>query len=298
MTDKNHVTIIAGPTASGKTAHALNIAAETPSVIINADSQQLYKSLPILTAQPTADEQKTCPHFLYGTLGDNDFMSASMWAEAAATHIKQAWNAGLRPIIVGGTGFYLKALMDGFSPIPDVPLSMREQCNADFAAHGAEQFHADLTRDDPIMAGRLHPHDKQRVIRAREVLNFTGTSLSVWQDMPPINILTDAIYEIKITTPPRDILYARCDARIHQMIEMGALGEITNLDARLTNKKAPVTKALGYHELRAHIHGDISLDEAIAATALTTRHYAKRQVTWFKNQIKPQENILNIETIG
>lgn len=292
------VTIIAGATASGKTKFSLNFAQNHNGIIINADSQQLYKSLPILTAQPNATEQSLCPHALFGTLDDDDYMSAAAWAEAAATLIKQAWIDNKHPILVGGTGFYLKALLDGFSPMPTIPLSVRDKWIQNFAEIGADEFHKNLMRDDPETASRLHKHDKQRLIRAREVFDVTQKSLSEWQKLPAIQMLPEAVYNIYIINLPRAILYDRCNQRIHNMLAAGALEEVKTLHDRLQNKSAPVTKALGYFEFCDALKGVTTLDHAIEQTALTTRHYAKRQVTWFNNQIKPQANIHSIEIIN
>lgn len=291
------VTIIAGPTASGKTKFALEYAENNNGVIINADSQQLYKSLPILTAQPDANEQARCPHYLYGVLGNDDYMSASLWAKTASEHIKNSWDTGKHPILVGGTGFYLKALMDGFSPIPEIPLSVRNLWIKNFEDRGADNFFNDLKRDDPVIASRLHKHDKQRLIRAREVLDHTQKSLSEWQNIPHTQILPEAFYKFYILKPARDILYERCNKRIYSMIQQGVLTEVQSLMQTLKNADAPVTKALGFKEFQNHLKGNINLNDAIEQTALITRHYAKRQVTWFNNQIKPQENILSIEII-
>jgi tRNA dimethylallyltransferase len=290
-----NVTIIAGPTAGGKSARALEYAAQYNRVIINADSQQLYKSLPILTAQPSVDDQKICKHKLYGVLDDGEFMSATKWAEQASALIKQSWHDNTHPILVGGTGFYLKALMDGFSPIPDVPLSVRDKWNNMFKDIGAEQFHAELESVDPIMADKLHPHDKQRLIRAREVLDYTGISLAVWQSKPNEQILPEAIYNVILVMPERNKLYARCNARLQMMMDMGVMDEIMVLDKRLIDKNAPVTKAIGYHELLSYGMGQSSRNQAIELAAQITRNYAKRQVTWFRNQIKKQKNIAQVQ---
>ena len=290
-----NVTIIAGPTAGGKSAHALEYAAQYNGVIINADSQQLYQSLPILTAQPSHDDQQLCPHQLYGVLDDHEFMSATKWAEQASALIKQSWENNTHPIVVGGTGFYLKALIDGFSPIPGVPLSVREKWNNVFDDIGAENFHAELESVDPIMADKLHPHDKQRLIRAREVLDYTGTSLATWQSKPNEQILPEAIYNVILVMPERDKLYARCNARLGMMMDMGVMDEIMALHERLLDKNAPVTKAIGYHELLSYGLGQSTRDQAIELAAQITRNYAKRQVTWFRNQIKKQKNVAQVQ---
>lgn len=297
MSEQTHpnVTIIAGPTAGGKSAYALDYAHARNGVIINADSQQLYRALPILTAQPSADDQKLCPHILYGVLDDHEFMSAAMWAKEAAHHIRESWENGHHPIIVGGTGFYLKALMDGFSPIPDVPLSVRDKWNNHFEKIGGEAFHAELSELDPIMADRLHPHDKQRLIRAREVLDHTQKSLAAWQDMPPEQILPEAIYNVILVMPERDILYERCNARFRHMVQHGAVEEVMTLDKHLIDKSAPVTKAIGYDEILAYGQGRLSLDQAIETASQITRNYAKRQVTWFRNQIRPEKNVAQVQ---
>ena len=290
-----HVTIIAGPTASGKSAHALSYAAEHHGVIINADSQQLYQSLPILTAQPSQTDIAQCPHVMYGILGDDDYMSAAKWAVEAAQHIKTCWANHQHPILVGGTGFYLKALLDGFSPIPDVPLTVRAKWNEKFEQTDVTDFFREFEMIDPVMAQRLHPHDKQRIIRACEVIDHTGISLATWQNEPHHQILPEAIYNIILILPPRDILYTRCNARLAHMINQGAIEEVVALDERLHDKSAPVTKAIGYPELLAYAKGTMTHDQAFESAAQMTRNYAKRQVTWFRNQIKAEKNVAQVQ---
>ena len=285
---KTNVTIIAGATASGKSARAIELALQRNAVIINADSQQLYKALPILTAQPSIDDLNSAPHLLYGILDHHEQWSAATWANNCADLIRDLWNQNKHPIIVGGTGFYIKALLDGFSPLPDVPPEYRTNGNEAFKQHGAEKFYADLIKDDPLIEGRLNPNDKQRLIRAREVFDYTKQSIIEWQAKPNIPILPEAIFDIEIISLPRDILYARCEKRIQVMLDQGVMDEVMKLYADLETLKtptAPVTKALGYHEFSNYGLGNMSLDDAIEKTALLTRHYAKRQVTWFKNQM-------------
>jgi tRNA dimethylallyltransferase len=291
---QGNVTIIAGPTASGKSALAIDYALHHNGIIINADSQQLYQSLPILTAQPTNHDQQICSHSLYGMLGNDDYMSAAKWATEAVREIKTAWENGQLPLLVGGTGFYLKALIDGFSPIPDVPLPVRDYWSHEFETQGAEKFYADLERDDPRSAEKLHPHDKQRLIRAREVFEHTKISITDWQEKDPIHILPEAIFDIHLIIPEREQLYVRCNQRIFHMMDQGVMNEVMVLYGDLTDPLAPVTKALGYKELLAYGLGQSSRDQAIESAAQMTRNYAKRQTTWFRNQIKIQKNVADV----
>ncbi len=257
-------------------------------VIINADSMQVYDALHVLTAQPPADEQAQAPHRLYATLQPGDRCSAPRWRELAMAEIETALENGQTPIIVGGTGFYIKTLMEGLSPIPDVPPEIRAQTMALQKETGNPAFHALLAEKDPVMAGRLNPNDTQRLIRAYEVMQATGKSLAHWQSLPPVGPPAHWRFEKKYVNPDRDTLYARCNARFDQMVETGILDEVAALDALIGNgtvpEKAPITHALGFHPLRTHLHGNMSLDDAIERAKQETRNYAKRQVTWLNNQ--------------
>lgn len=282
------ITVIAGPTASGKSGHALNIARQNNGTIINADSLQIYDALPILTAQPEAADLAAAPHFLYGILPPTAQSTAAAWAALAVQAIEETMDKGRMPIVVGGTGLYLKALLRGLSPIPSVPEAVRQEARARHKEIGAMAFYADLSAHDPLMAGRLHPNDTQRVIRAWEVVVATGQSLADWQDAPPQPLRPHWRYDVTLILPPRDVLYARCDARFLQMVTAGVLDEVAAYDGPAD---AACTKALGYAPLAAHLRGEITLENAVAKAQQDTRNYAKRQVTWFKGQLKPTDTI-------
>lgn len=289
--DTKPVIIIFAPTASGKSALALDIAKQQNGVIINADSMQVYDALHMLTAQPPTEEQEQAPHKLYGILPPQDECSAQRWRDLATQEINAAHENGQLPIIIGGTGFYIKALTEGFSPVPEVPQHIRDKCTTRHHEIGNPAFHAELAAKDPVMAQRLHPNDTQRLIRAAEVLEATGKSLASWQKQPnsgPPD--TSWEFEYHYIDMPREDLYARCDARFDIMIEGGALEEIRQLSALIDDgivpETAQITNALGFHPLRAYIRDEMSWDDAVNRSKQETRNYAKRQLTWLRNQIK------------
>lgn len=286
------VRVIAGPTASGKSALALRMAGEIGGVIINADSMQVYDALPILTARPSADDERQVPHRLYGFLDATERCTAARWAAEARREIDAALTGGENPVVVGGTGFYISALTEGLSPIPDVPPEMRARVSNRQRELGNPVFHAELEKRDPVMAARLNPNDTQRLIRAMEVLEATGRSLSYWQSLPPEKS-GDYEFEIHPVMPDRMELNKRCDRRFDMMMAADVLEEVRAFDARITAGEVPedslVTHALGFRPLRAHLHGTLSREEAIALSKTETRQYAKRQVTWFRNRMKQQD---------
>ena len=285
----NNIHIVAGPTASGKSAKAMELARAHNGVIINCDSQQIYDDLPILSAQPSKDDKAKIPHRLYAELHPNDVCSAGNWREIVEPIIEDTIQNGQTPVICGGTGLYIKALIEGLSPIPDIPQNVRTDVVARYEEIGAEQFYAELKARDPVMAGRFHVNHKARIIRAMEVLEATGKSLAVWQeeDREPPPAHWD--FEIHKILPERETLYERCNTRFEWMVENGALEEVEAFDQRLQSGEVesgvPLTKALGFKQLRSHLRGEIPLEEAITLSQGETRRYAKRQVTWFRNQL-------------
>ena len=285
MTEHQPVIIVAGPTACGKSALALDIAEQFGGTVINADSMQVYSELRVLTARPPPGDEARAPHRLYGILPAASSCSAARWREMALAEIAEAHDAGRLPVVCGGTGLYLKALVEGLSPMPDVPAAIRGRLKARLAELGAGALHADLSERDPEMAGRLKPGDGQRILRALEVLEATGLSLADWQageaEAPPAGLRFPAI----LLAPPRDALYAACDARFLAMLECGALDEVRRFTALALDPGLPAMKALGLRELAAHLAGDYGLDQAVALAQQSTRRYAKRQTTWFKHQI-------------
>ena len=286
---KNNIRIpvIAGPTAGGKSARAMDVALSRNGVIINADSMQVYNALPILSAQPGAQDKAAAPHLLYGVLEPADKCSAPRWAAMAAKEIESILDEGKTPIIVGGTGLYIEALMYGLSPIPDVPPAIRARAMARQAELGNPDFHTDLATRDPVMAQRLKPQDTQRLVRAWEVLEATGKSLAEWQAIPPVK-LGDWEFDVMLVMPPRDELHARINRRFDLMMEGDVLEEVASFAARIEGgeivETAPITNALGFRELRDFLRGHISKDDAVERAKAATRQYAKRQVTWFKNR--------------
>lgn len=289
MPPKHTVHIIGGPTASGKSALALEVAAEQNGVILNADSMQVYDALPILTAQPSAEDKTQAPHDLYGTLHPNESCSAGNWREMVLPRIVQILEEGRTPIVVGGSGLYIKALTEGLSPIPDIPEDIRQAAANRQKEMGNPTFHAELQKRDPVMAQRFHPYHTARLVRAWEVLEATGKSLSEWQMLPRLRPPEEWTFEITLVLPERETLRERCDRRFIWMLENGAAEEAEAFMARLdkgeVNEGAPIVKALGFRALRDWISGQASKEEAIEKASAQTRQYAKRQVTWFRNQI-------------
>ncbi|OAN49795.1 tRNA (adenosine(37)-N6)-dimethylallyltransferase MiaA [Paramagnetospirillum marisnigri] len=290
MTPPPPAIVVAGPTASGKSGLALRLAREFDGVVINADSMQVYAGLPILTAQPPAADHAVVPHRLYGVLPPSEACSAARWRDLAAEEMNVAWEAGKLPIVVGGTGLYLRSLMQGLSPIPDIPDEVRDATRARMAEVGAPAFHAELAARDPVMAERLRPSDSQRLVRAAEVLAATGRSLAQWQAEPLSGGVTARWFTIALL-PEREPLYAACDRRFRAMVAQGALDEARAMADLGLDPALPAMKALGLRELMAHLAGEMELDAAIAAACQATRNYAKRQVTWFRHQLMASETV-------
>ena len=279
------VALIAGPTASGKSALALAIAARHDGVVINADSAQVYADLRILTARPSAEEEASAPHCLFGHVDAADATySAARWAAEATRAIDDVVAQGRLPILVGGTGLYIRTLLDGIAPVPAIDPDLREQVRALPVA----EAHAALAAEDPAAAARLAPADTTRVARALEVVRGTGRPLAEWQAARAGGIGDRIDLVATILLPPRDVLVARCDARLAQMFDGGAPEEVAALLARADlPDDAPVRRAIGVPEIAAWLAGDATRDAALAAARLATRRYAKRQLTWFRHQPPP-----------
>jgi tRNA dimethylallyltransferase len=295
--------LIAGPTASGKSALALALAlAERRSgIIVNADSMQVYRDLKIITARPDADEETRVPHRLYGHVDAAENYSVGRWLRDAAAVLAEAEAAQRLPIFVGGTGLYFKALTRGLAAVPPIPPPIRATLRAQLVKEGPHALHLMLQQRDPASAARLLPGDGVRIVRALEVLQATGRSLSEWHrtGMPPLIAPASAV-EIFLT-PDRSELYRRIDARFETMIESGALEEVRLLAARALNPLLPAMKAHGVPWLHRHLAGEITLADAIEEAKKDTRRYSKRQVTWFRNQmpgwiwVKPEEALPTIK---
>ena len=278
------VALIAGPTASGKTALALRLAQSGNFVIINADSAQVYADLPILSAQPTAEEQASVPHHLFGYLDSVTPCSAARWAGDAKRAIAQAHATGATPILVGGSGLYIRTLLEGIAPIPEVDPELR----AKIRAMPVENAYKALQQYDAPIAATLAPTDISRNTRALEVIQSTGRSIMVWRATKTGGIAADVMLRPLLLLPPRDWLYDRCDARFELMMDRGAVEEVKALLARNLPHDAPVMRAIGVPEISAYLNGTIHRQEAISRGQTATRQYAKRQFTWFRNQAPPE----------
>lgn len=285
------IVVVAGPTAGGKSALALALAGEFAGTIINADSMQLYRGLEILTAQPDAAARARAPHALYGVLDPADPASAGRWRAMAAEAIRTAQADGRLPILVGGTGLYLRALMRGLAPIPPIPAGIRAAARALHAELGGAAFRARLAERDPDAAARLKPGDTQRLIRAYEVVAATGRPIASFQRGESPAGGREGRFFTVLVMPPRAALYGTIDARFLRMIRQGALAEARALWARRLDPSLPAMKALGLPALFDHLNGLISLEEAIARAQQATRRYAKRQATWFRHQLEPDHRI-------
>lgn len=277
------VTLIAGPTASGKSVLALQRARETGAAIVNADSQQLYADLRILSARPSAEDEGQAEHRLYGVADAADAWSVGRWARAVAPLLAEL-RAQERPaLIVGGTGLYFTALTKGIADIPDVPASARDAAQETYDFLGEDALRARLSERDPRAAAAIAPGDRQRLTRAWAVLETTGRALSDWQaETRPL--LTPGTYDRLVIEPERAALYANCDRRVGLMVEQGALDEVRALTRRRLDPDLPAMKAVGVRDFAAHLEGKVTLDEAMDAVRQATRNYAKRQLTWFRNQ--------------
>lgn len=284
----NGALLIAGPTASGKSRLALDLAERLASmggaVIVNADSMQVYRELRVLTARPSTEDEARAPHRLYGVLSAAVACSAIRWRGLVMAEIERAWGEGRVPIVVGGTGLYFRALLDGLAPVPAIPDDVRRAARELHDRIGAESFHARLYVRDPTMAARLETGDGQRLIRAWEVLEATGVSLAEWQHRAEPNAGFAAPSLRFVLDVPRPEIWARIERRLAAMIEGGALSEVVALDALGLEPSLPAMKAAGVPELLAHVRGECSLEEAVERATAATRRLAKRQTTWFRHQ--------------
>jgi tRNA dimethylallyltransferase len=275
--------LIAGPTASGKSALAAALAARLDGVVINADSMQVYRELRVLTARPDDALLARAPHRLYGVIPAAERCSAGRWLELALAEIAAARAAGKRPILVGGTGLYFRALLEGLAPVPAVPAAAVATAEADYLRLGGAAFRAGLARNDPGALALL-PSDRQRLVRLAAVHAATGRTLAAWQaeqagpklDGPAVKIALD---------PPRAVVHARINERVPAMLAAGALEEARVLVALDLAPSLPAMKAVGVHILAAHLRGELSRDAAIEQVQAATRQYAKRQKTWIRHQM-------------
>lgn len=277
--------LIAGPTASGKSALAARLAREIGGEVVGADSMQLYADLQLLTARPSPDElQGEAPHHLMGVADAAEAWSVGRWVRAAEPLIGEILARGGQPIVAGGTGLYFAALTEGLAEAPDVPAAVRAQAAADYEALGETGFRRRLAEVDPAAAARISPGDRQRLCRAWEVWAASGVALTEWQARTR-PVLAPGSWRGVVLDPPRQALYARCDARLEAMLDQGALAEVGALMARGLSPDLPAMKAVGVRELASHLAGETSLAEALAEAQRETRRYVKRQSTWLRHRM-------------
>jgi tRNA dimethylallyltransferase len=274
--------LIAGPTASGKSAAALALAERLPGTIINADSMQVYRELRVLTARPAETDMARAPHRLYGMVSAAEAYSVGRWLEQASVALVDAADEGRMPILVGGTGLYFKALTEGLAPTPDVPPEVRDHWRQREEQVGAEGLYRELAVRDPAMAARLRPTDPQRLVRALEVIDATGVSLAEWQGAEAEPGLAPERVLKLVVAPERETVYAAIDARFDMMMTAGALDEVRGLLALGLDQGLPAMRAHGVRELGAYLAGNSSLDQAVAKAKTESRRYAKRQMTWLR----------------
>ncbi len=271
--------LIAGPTASGKSAIAAELAGRLKGVIINADALQVYGALRILSARPDAEEEVRLPHRLFGHVDASERYSVGRWLEDVGPVLEAVWAADQVPVLVGGTGLYFKALEEGLAPVPDVPAEVRERVAAWYADEGVDGLKRRLA------AGEGEALDQHRLIRAVEVLEATGRSLGDWQTERTAPLLAGAHVARAFLMPDRELAYARCEERFDEMLDAGALEEVEALLELGLDPDLPAMKAIGVSELSRHLAGELSLDDASVLAKMQTRRYVKRQMTWFRSQM-------------
>ncbi len=277
--------LITGPTASGKSALALELAKRHGGVVVNADSMQVYDTLRLLTARPSDEEMEGIPHHLYGHVPAGAAYSTGDWLREVGELLARLKADGTLPVIVGGTGLYFKALTGGLSDMPAIPADVREDLRRRLAEEGIAALYTLLERADPGMAAKLNPQDGQRILRALEVVTVTGRSISEFQGKAGPMIVDPGRARKLVVLPERDILYSRIDRRFSTMLESGAVEEVEALLALDLPPEMPVMKAIGVSQIAAMLKGEMSREEVIEKASAATRQYAKRQMTWFRNQM-------------
>jgi tRNA dimethylallyltransferase len=274
------LTLIAGPTASGKSALAMRLATERPSVIVNADAMQVYADLRVLTARPSAEDEAAVPHRLFGHIDGATAYSAADWADAGRQVLAEIWSAGQHPILVGGTGLYIRTLLEGIAPVPPIDPAIR----AEVRAMDVATAHAALTGEDPLAAARLRPSDTTRVARALEVVRSTGRPLTDWQSERTGGIGSAIGLRAIVVDPPREAVVARSKLRVAMMLADGAIDEVAALRERNLDPALPVMRAIGVRPLLQYLSGEVTLDRAAENICADTRAYIKRQQTWMRGQ--------------
>jgi len=278
-------TLIAGPTASGKSALALRMAQETGSIVVNADSMQVYEELRILTSRPTPEDEAAALHRLYGFRAAAKAYSVADWLGDIRPLIDDARAGGPSLIITGGSGLYFRGLLEGLSPVPQIPDEIRAFWRGEATRKPSSELHAVLEQRDPAMASRLPPSDTQRIVRALEVVEATGASLLEWRNTPGTPLIHEQEAERIFVCPPRDVLYARCEARFERMADDGAIEEVERLGALRLDPALPLMRAVGVRPLLRHLDGNLDRGAALDEAKTETRRYAKRQITWARRNM-------------
>ncbi len=287
MSDTNAI-LIAGPTASGKSGLALEMAAACGGFVVNTDSMQVYDVLNVLTARPEADALTAVDHFLYGHVHPSKDYSTGRWMADVTALLARPALKGRTPVFVGGTGLYFRALTGGISQMPDVPGDIRAKWRQRLEEEGPEALHPLLAELDPEAAARIKPQDGQRIVRALEIYEASGRPISHWQGIHSAPLIDMERADRILLLPDRAVLSERIERRLRQMVDNGALDEVGALLALKLDPALPAMKAIGVPELAAHVRGETGLEAALQLAAISTRQYAKRQSTWFRNQLGPE----------
>lgn len=283
--------VVAGPTASGKSSLALDVAQCLNGVVINADSMQIYRDVPTLTARPKSADEEKAEHRLYGFLEPQETYSVFQWVQSAAREIKRAWAKGKVPVVVGGTGFYIQTLIKGISAVPQTKDDIRRQIREELETLGYEKFLKEFQRKDPLFSFT----DPQRVLRAAEVLRQTGQSITYWQSLP-FQKEVEADFFTILMDLPRAVLYERCNERFGLMLRGTAVEEVRELFSKNPPADSPILKALGVMEIKDCLDGRISQEEATEHACQMTRNYAKRQMTWFRHRFEADDVVNDVKS--
>ncbi len=284
---KKQLLIIAGPTASGKSPLAMDLACDFQGCLINGDSIQIYGDIPLLSAAPSEDDKRKVPHKLYGVLKASEDCSVADWLALACREVRECHREGLLPIVAGGTGLYLHALLKGLSPFPEIDPALKKQASEDLETSGYQEIYRLLITQDPRLREKIKPTDRQRICRAWEILKATGASiLSLVETAPPEDPLPDVEKIVILILPPKDLLLSKAEQRLKKMFREGAVEEVRNLLTKEIHPRSTLLKAVGVPEVSAYVRGDISLEEAFEDARKATNRYIKRQLTWFRTQLK------------
>ena len=280
------VVIIAGPTASGKSALAIEVARALNSAVLNSDSMQIYKNIPVISAAPSAGERAKVEHRLYEIFDCSKRGNVVEWLDLCVAEIKKLWDENKVPVVVGGTGMYIDALINGVTPIPEVSATIREKVHTWLNKDGLSVLYGFLQQHDAEIAAKLSPNDKTRIVRAVEIMTATNQKVSEWYKVPMIKKLPEAEFIVIKIVPDIDVIEERCKQRLDKMVyEWDALKEIEYLAQRQIAETLPAMKALGVPELMRYVKGETSLEDALTEAKLHTRQYAKRQRTWLRNKL-------------